>query len=339
MCTKEDFMEYLDYHYGLCYRFNQGRDLSGRVVNISTLGLAGLKQGLQLELYAGHKSQEKYMQTRGFRIIVFNKSDVNQMGQDVGIDVATGLNTNIAVQRTFTTHLSAPHGNCLPTDIAKINWNQNDVLKFMYDNYIDGSYYKPTNYSSWTTERWHWTLTYSQFFCLKMCFMKYLYENCKCYDIKVPLTPKNQDRYLERACVRGNEVDCMREKQRRFYSNAELFGPCYAKCPIECERIKYDLRVHTSTYPTEWYAELLNNSTAFNETINLYFDSINMTQISYAGNYEGLRSSVARINVYYEDLSYVSINETPAMTFDLFLGSLGGNMGLFLGLHLVLICM
>jgi hypothetical protein len=37
------------------------------------------------------------------------------------------------------------------------------------------------------------------------------------------------------------------------------------------------------------------------------------------------------VNVYYDDLSYYLIDESPAMTFDLFLGSVGGNLGLFLG--------
>jgi hypothetical protein len=332
-CTKDDFMEYFDFYYGLCYRFNQGRALNGTQLNISTQGLAGQRNGLQLELYVGSAHlQEKYMIKRGFRLLVFNKNDVNQVAQDTGIDVATGMSTNVVVERTFTNHLPAPYGSCLSNDITKVNWNENDVLKFMFENYIDGSYFNTTFIPAWTSERWNWTLTYSQDFCLKMCFQKYLYENCKCYDITIPLTPKHQDRYLAGACVRGSDLKCMREKQRGFYSTAELFGPCYAKCPIECEHLSYDLRTHTSRYPTRWFADLLTNSTVFNEVINKYFSEFNKTYISYVGDYDGLRGSLARVNVYYEDLSYVSVIETPAMSFDVLLGIVGGNMGMFTGL-------
>jgi hypothetical protein len=331
-CSRDDFMEYFDYYYGLCYRFNQGRNLTGYPTPISKLGLAGIKNGLQLELYAGHaKTQEKYILTRGFRILVFNKSEVNQMAQDVGIDIPTGFSTNIEVQRIFTHHLSSSYGICQPTEISKVNWNQNDVLKFMNEYFIEDSYYKPIDSTSWRGPPWNWTINYSQLFCLKMCFMKYVYENCGCYDITVPLTPKLQDTYLKNACISGEQLNCLNRKQNYFYSEVELFGPCYKKCPIECDYVKYDLKVTQATYPTEWYAEFLNNSTYFNEVINMYFSTLNATPLSYKGNYTGLRNSVARVNVYYEDLSYVVISESPAMTFDLFLGNLGGNLGLFLG--------
>jgi hypothetical protein len=44
-----------------------------------------------------------------------------------------------------------------------------------------------------------------------------------------------------------------------------------------------------------------------------------------------LKNAVARVNVYYEDLRYTEVDETPALTVSLLLGTLGGNIGLFLG--------
>jgi hypothetical protein len=331
-CSRNDFMEYFDYYYGLCYRFNQGKNLSGHDSSVASQGIGGIKYGLRLELYAGQaQTQEKYMMARGFRILVFNKSNVNQIAREVGIDVATGLNTNIAVERTLSAHLGAPYGSCLPIDISQLDWKKNDVLKFMYDNLIDGSYYKPIDPNTWLGPQWTWTLTYDEFFCLKMCFQKYLYENCGCYDITLPMTPKNQATYINNACSTGAQLKCMKAKQSYFYSQSDLFGPCYSKCPIECEQIKYDLKVTQSVYPTEWYADLLSNSTVFNEVINKYFNTLNKTNISYQSQYASLKNSVAMVNVYYEDLSYVMIDESPAMSFDVFLGSLGGNMDLFMG--------
>lgn len=38
--------------------------------------------------------------------------------------------------------MGAPYGNCLDNDISNINWNQNDVLQFMYKYLVDGNVYK-----------------------------------------------------------------------------------------------------------------------------------------------------------------------------------------------------
>lgn len=34
-----------------------------------------------------------------------------------------------------------PYGNCLDNDIANIDWNQNDVLKFMNNYFVKGNTY------------------------------------------------------------------------------------------------------------------------------------------------------------------------------------------------------
>jgi hypothetical protein len=337
-CSANDFFQYFDYYYGFCYRFNQGIDLSGNPSNISMVGVAGVKYGLQLELYAGYATgQELYMQTRGFRVTVFNKSAVDHIALEQGIDVATGLNTNIAVIRTTLTHLAKPYGPCLPIDIDKITWTQNVHLKFMYDNYIDGSYFigLPNPYApTQATVNWNWTVIYSQFICLKLCYQKYLFEQCGCYDITIPMTPKNMVTYIASACTNGTQIGCLNAREQIFYSNSSLFGACYQNCPLECEQIEYDLKVTTSTYPTEWYGALLAQDSGFNAVVNRYFNSYGKVNITYAGNYTELKNAVAKINVYYDDLSFSQIDESPAMTFDVFLGLVGGNLALFLGIEI-----
>jgi hypothetical protein len=253
------------------------------------------------------------------------------VAQDEGVEVSTGTSTSISIERVFSYRLAEPYGKCLPTDISKIDFSQNDVLKFMYDDYIDGSYYQPIHKSIWLGPQWNWTLVYNQYFCLKMCYQKYLYSQCGCYDITIPFTPKKLSTYLENACTKSSEIECLRNRLHLFYNNENLFGPCYVKCPIECDHIEYQLEIFTSTYPTEWYANVLATNPKFNKIINRYFDVYNKTSISYVGNFASLRNAVARVNVFYRDLSFIQIDESPAMTFDLFLGALGGNLGLFLG--------
>jgi hypothetical protein len=334
-CSMSDFFQYYDFYYGACYRFNQGKDIDGNTINVTKIGQAGAKFGLQMELYAGYATgQEAFITNRGFRVLVFNKSDLNQIAQEVGIDCATGLVTNIAVQRTFSTHLALPYGPCLPTDISQINWNKNSILKFMYNNYFDGTYYSflPNPVTGYVGANWNWTLTYSQFFCLKMCFQKYLFEQCGCYDITIPFTPKNQATYIANACISGTQLKCKSTKEYYFYSQYSLFGECYDKCPIECEQVSYNLKISTSTYPTEWYAAVLASATNFNTVINRYFNGYGKQNITYVGNYSELKNSIAKINVFYDDLAFGQVDETPAMSFDILLGIVGGNLALFLGL-------
>jgi hypothetical protein len=157
-----------------------GRNLHGNETIIKKSGQVGLANGLQLELYAGFaRIQEKFVMKRGFRVLVFNRTNVYPIPGDIGIDVSTGQETSIGITRTFTNHLPAPFSDCLPSDINKIDWNQNEALKFMYENFVTGQYYwnaNSWNYAgNWT---WNWTVSYSQSICVKLCHQKYLLRKC-----------------------------------------------------------------------------------------------------------------------------------------------------------------
>ncbi len=176
-CAIEDFLYQYDLYYGLCYRFNAGKDIQGNDTRIRKSGKVGWRNGLQLELYAGQaKVQEKYAATRGFRILIFNQSNVYPLIEEIGVDVATGMATNIGIRRTFIFHLPAPYNDCLPTNISQIDWSKNDVLQFMYDNFVQGQYYTSGGYMF--DLKWNWAVSYSQSICVKMCFQKYLFEKC-----------------------------------------------------------------------------------------------------------------------------------------------------------------
>jgi hypothetical protein len=87
----------------------------------------------------------------------------------------------------------------------------------------------------------------------------------------------------------------------------------------------------TSNYPTEWYAAVLANSPGFNTLVNRYFSDYAKQNVTYIGNFSELQKAIAKVNVYYDDLSFNQVDERPAMTFDTFLGTVGGSLALFLG--------
>jgi hypothetical protein len=132
-----------------------------------------------------------------------------------------------------------------------------------------------------------------------------------------------------------SQIDCLRGYENYFYNNVSLVGECYKNCPIECVRVKYDFTLSFSSYPTLWYSQVLTNNSQFNKLINTYFKDLNVSFINYTGNFVELKDSIALVNVFYEDLRYSQFDDNAAITFVSLLGTLGGNLGLFLGKYLL----
>ena len=108
---------------------------------------------------------------------------------------------------------------------------------------------------------------------------------------------------------------------------------CYPKCPLECTEVIYQLKTNQATYPNAWYADRLLNDTNFIKLV--VNNSGQNTTALPEPDYESLTHTLLMINLYYEEMFYNYINETPGMNFELMLACIGGNMGLFLGCSLL----
>lgn len=60
-----------------------------------------------------------------------------------------------------------------------------------------------------------------------------------------------------------------------------------------------------------------------------YFRRQNLTRV------EDVKESVLRVNVYYRDIGYTSLEEIATYYFKDMIGSTGGMLGLFLGISLI----
>jgi hypothetical protein len=69
----------------------------------------------------------------------------------------------------------------------------------------------------------------------------------------------------------------MEDTESKFYEESSLIGECYNKCPVECVEVKYDLTVSASSFPTEWYADVLTNNSQFNVVTNMFFSGSDYT--------------------------------------------------------------
>ena len=93
-------------------------------------------------------------------------------------------------------------------------------------------------------------------------------------------------------------------------------------CPLECESIKYDLSLSTLDYPDRsFYETKMNNDEMYKE---YYLSVYNLTM-----TYDLIRSTSAVFTIYYPNLQYTQISESPKTEIiDLFT-QIGGALGMF----------
>jgi hypothetical protein len=147
---------------------------------------------------------------------------------------------------------------------------------------------------------------YNQKYCLKVCFQAYVINQCDCYSYEAPISNqtlmKNPDL---RGCSTVSQVDCL-TKSTSDYFNSDASNKCTDQCPIECDLIYYSFTQSLAKYPSNWL----------------------ISQIDYKVD----TSDMLMLNVFFDEMFYSSIVESPAMTIDQLFGLIGGNLGLFLGM-------
>lgn len=96
----------------------------------------------------------------GVNVIVHNQT--TSPGMSDGIFVSSGTQTNIQVERIFSSHLEAPYSECTKRISADYPSN---LVKIMLSL----------------------GLTYTQQSCFMVCFQRYLMKKCGCYEFSSPV--------------------------------------------------------------------------------------------------------------------------------------------------------
>ncbi|CAF0954678.1 unnamed protein product, partial [Brachionus calyciflorus] len=145
-------------------------------------------------------------------------------------------------------------------------------------------------------------------------------KKCKCYDFKLPRPAINST-----GCESVLEVSCITDTELVYYNGNEI-EKCYNYCPNECYQVLYDTRIDNAKYPSKWYTKILNNSTISTKE---YFEFL------ATSDYLTLQQTLLMINIYYENMFYTLIEDSPEITIDLLIAYIGGNFGLFVGISLL----
>ena len=292
-CSTSDFSFFQSYDYGNCYTFN------GNSSSIKTTSSAGPGNSFEIELFSGDPNNELLIYNRGFYVVVHNQSYSPLMDNE-GVYVSIGRETNIGIDRSLYSRQKSPYSNCI-VDPTSNKSSSSDLYQLILNEMGEK--------------------LYRQVFCYKLCYQVSVVNNCFCYDAAYPNT--NITNSSVRGCHTETDLTCLASIKSSFQQD-DIRYHCDNYCPIECLSVSFSTSVHTASYPTDAYLNLLLRQSSF---ISLFPASSNLTT--------AIPASVAKINVFYNDISYTALIESPTLTPDTLLGNIGGALGLFIGISLL----
>jgi hypothetical protein len=147
---------------------------------------------------------------------------------------------------------------------------------------------------------------YRQKDCFEMCLQKMIIENCGCFYAWLPVFG-----FSLPPCFKSSQFQCLASKFNEAID--ELESICGPKCPLECNSVTYDLTVSALSFPNRQFYNLLE---------------LNASEMSW----EKFRRLHLGLDIFFPVKQYTEISETPKITFVDLVSSIGGALGVFLGL-------
>jgi hypothetical protein len=288
-----------DFDFFQSYEYGNCYTFNSGSNSTKTISSAGPGHGLEIELFAGDPHSEIFIYKRGFYVVVHNQSTSPIMDNE-GVYVSIGTETNIGVERTFNFKLPSPYSSCISDPTSNTSSTSELYLAILND----------------LGEK-----SYRQKYCYKLCYQMEVIKACDCYDPQYATYGNSTVR--RPSCRLTAEVICMETAATTFEQN-DVKTKCADYCPQECTNVKYSTSVHTASYPTDQYTEWLKLQNNF---ISKFSNQGNLaTQIQH---------TVAKINVFYNDISYIALTEAATISWDSVIGNVGGQLGLFIGISVL----
>jgi len=98
---------------------------------IKKISKPGNTNGLKLELFVNNPNEtlgNDYVETSDYHIVISNQTYEISMSES--IDISVGVETNIAVNRLYTSLKPKPFSNCI--DLSKIDSSDSDLYRYMF---------------------------------------------------------------------------------------------------------------------------------------------------------------------------------------------------------------
>ena len=141
----------------------------------------------------------------------------------------------------------------------------------------------------------------------------------------IPITNTSQ-------AICGNKTALVCVKQQRdYFDSLDISRTCDSYCPLECDSSSYSLSLNSASYPTEYYWSILLNQpnlvskASVSHTFtpqsvsDMKTDQIQSSSVSI----DSLKNSILKISVFFQELRYTYVAETPAIDFLTLIGVIG----------------
>ena len=292
-CSLEkDFHSFFHFDYGNCFQFNSGLSLSNEAVSLKSTTYSGSKYGLKVIL-GPLVNHNKYPMLYSKSLKVFIKNQSQPLLSD------------------FDDSLSIR-----PGDEASITIERTFTSKTSapYSNCITGN-----NYNS---ELFRFIIgsnkTYTRLECTALFFQRHIINSCQCFYTAYTML------YKSPPCLNSSHLSCLTTNMDFFLKYGTSTADYLIECPVECDTIKYETQLSNSEFPSLEFYNLYKTSQEF-EIIQSTFN-VNLSTHELAKEY------MYALNVYYSSTSYTYISDSPQTTLYGLFSSLGGSLGMFLGL-------
>jgi len=233
----------------------------------------------------------------GFYVFIHNNTE--RFIDRQAVEVAKGLSTNLMISRDWDRKLSSPYNDCLQ-DLASLV----SIDPILYKLLIYGNY------------------SYTRNYCIDLCKDVEVLNQCNCTQgFVLPDRMQCSDNVFK-IPVNDFGENCIEKVNNNFYKKE--FKKCLPLCPRECEAFTYEVSLSFSEYPSDSYLEVI-----LNKPLLLSKFPVDKQ------NKENIKKSVIAINVFYRDLHYTEVSQLPKSAIADILASLGGNLGLFMGVSLL----
>ena len=299
-CNFTDFTWSFDPDYGNCYTFNSGFDSNQTKIDLRQSTIADPTFGLQLTLYVN--IYEELLDLKEF---------TNGIGVLVRID-----------NSSYTRYFSSSGIFVAPGTNTFIELNREFILMLPkpYSN-CEIDWYSPTFMSN--SDLYNLIaesqFAYTQQLCFIQCIQKHSIEKNNC-SLPFLVTLYNQ------TTCNWNLSGLMAHLNNVFDNNF-INEKCLPSCPLECNQTLYKTSISScQLIGNQYKSYILNNSNLLSDYINRTIDA------------NTARESFVKVNLFYSSLSYTSTNETPQMDLVSLLASIGGSLGLFLGVSVFSLC-
>jgi hypothetical protein len=221
-CTVKDFFHSWNFEYGNCYTFNSIYIKNSTVRKTSKFGP---KTGLVLELFVGVPGFHDYYSTQSGVFVVVHNNSVVPGTNTPGFKVRPGTAANIGVTRIFHKKLGSPYSDC-----------RKDTVKVKTS---DSNYYRLALEKS----------QYSRDNCYEHCFdAEIVKKKCNC--------SLSAEGFRCRTLV---DMRCLNIQRAKLEFDNILGEMCDKYCPLECDSIEFNININQASYPTEFYANVLQN--------------------------------------------------------------------------------